>query len=672
LRKQLEKYCLFILLIAIGSHSFAQEKNKSMARYQIDAKRLGVYPYDKDALPRSREFIRLDSTYYVGWMLEGLYRYEHSGDYLGFKNAIPPLEKAYRLLEKDFGSVIKQIFSSATYYSQNSRVFDDMHSIAEALEQSYNTIERPDSTMSLMNKLEKYNFQKDYFDINCTRAWTYHRFRFYTSKDFSFLGNSIEENEKLAFKACFQQIHDIKKNEEANNQWFGWGQAGQDLLTVYHYLAIFHDYNQNYDSSEYYYNRLIDGGRVSWANYAHFSEEQGRFSDAFDAYLKPQYHRKYSLDEEDYYLPSILIYGARTKDAIRGCNMTLTTKGSVPGFGWYSMALARSYLYDAQLDSAEFYLDKAANFKELHINTTLTQSQYDFSVNLLKIQLLERKIQLIRFFDPGWWYSPTDLYKTFMLKLEKLMLEYAVVTALSNNPERDRLIYNLFCGESTVTFDESIYLLKDFSPPFFISKYEDYLAGDKRKRIHRYFKYAIAKFTYEDGEEELSARKCEEILNAHYFKEGNIESDPDVMDKALERLLSARLFEILSLQNEETANGDLYRNHFFEEFPQLVPFSGVKMKMNITFSGMRDEIVNQVIEELGDCNIEIITQEGIPKADVMFTKKGKYYEAVVNVLNPNGVETIVNRQILFKNPDNIGKELALSLFGKGGAVKMEK
>ncbi len=31
-------------------------------RYEIDAKRMGVNYYDKDALPRSREFIRLDST----------------------------------------------------------------------------------------------------------------------------------------------------------------------------------------------------------------------------------------------------------------------------------------------------------------------------------------------------------------------------------------------------------------------------------------------------------------------------------------------------------------------------------------------------------------------------------------------------------------------------------
>jgi len=56
----------------------------------------------------------------------------------------------------------------------------------------------------------------------------------------------------------------------------------------------------------------------------------------------------------------------------------ITESGSTPGFGWYNIALARGYLYDGQLDSCEAALDKAANFKELHIGTTLTQTQYDF------------------------------------------------------------------------------------------------------------------------------------------------------------------------------------------------------------------------------------------------------------------------------------------------------
>src|SRR5690349_15711610 len=87
-------YCLLL----IANYSSAQySRSKAQARYEIDAKRQGVAPTDKDALPRSREFLRLDSTYYVGWMYEGMYKYDRSTDYLGYRNAIVPLQKAFDL-----------------------------------------------------------------------------------------------------------------------------------------------------------------------------------------------------------------------------------------------------------------------------------------------------------------------------------------------------------------------------------------------------------------------------------------------------------------------------------------------------------------------------------------------------------------------------------------------
>ena len=82
-------------------------RNKAQARYEIDAKRQGVGPTDKDALPRSREFLRLDSTYYVGWMYEGMYKYDRSTDYLGYKNAVIPLQKAFDLLDKDYSKTFR-------------------------------------------------------------------------------------------------------------------------------------------------------------------------------------------------------------------------------------------------------------------------------------------------------------------------------------------------------------------------------------------------------------------------------------------------------------------------------------------------------------------------------------------------------------------------------------
>ena len=73
--------------------------------------------------------------------------------------------------------------------------------------------------------------------------------------------------------------------------------------------------------------------------------------------------------------------------------------------------MARSYLYNGQLDSCEKAIEKAAQFKELHLATTLGQAQYDFAVNVVKLMLVNQKIERIKFFNTGWWYSITDLLK---------------------------------------------------------------------------------------------------------------------------------------------------------------------------------------------------------------------------------------------------------------------
>src|SRR5678810_669387 len=102
------------------------------------------------------------------------------------------------------------------------------------------------------------------------------------------------------------------------------------------------------------------------------------------------------------------------------CNDIIAANGSTPGFGWYNIALARGYLYDAQLDSAEAALNKAANFKELHIGTTLTQSQYDLSINLLRIQLYDKKIDQEKFLNKGWWYTFSSLANIASYKAQKM------------------------------------------------------------------------------------------------------------------------------------------------------------------------------------------------------------------------------------------------------------
>ena len=476
----------------------------------------------------------------------------------------------------------------------------------------------------------------------------------------------------MAFLCCYKQIEHIKKNKAINEQWYGPGQDRQDLLTVYHYLALLHNYNQNYDSSQYYYNLLIQGDRVSWGNYANMKHETVNLDEAAFYYKKFENAGSDALRESNYYLPTLYTYDAKPKEGIALSRQTIAQRGSTPGFGWYNIALARSYLYDGQLDSCDFFLTKASNFKEVHIGTTLTQSQYEFTINLLRIQLLDKRAALIKFYNSGWWYSPGDLLSMLSLKLEKLLLEYALANALAYNPERKRIVYDLFCAEATVSYDESFYLLKNFNLNYFKQKYDLYSATDPRERAHRYFDLFVAKFDYLNGNEEKAEGICKKLLDETVNDPNSAGNPKNAFEYQHEKLFLARVYEILALQNEET-NKIEYQNRLYEEYPQLIPFSGLRMKMSLQVEGAGDDLTKEVVKDLKDCSIDFVENgQDVPQASIRFTKMEKYYQAVINVTAANGRQIVTNSQTMFKAANNTGKELVLRLFDKGGAVMFDE
>ncbi|MDQ6763837.1 MAG: hypothetical protein M3015_14580, partial [Bacteroidota bacterium] len=177
------KFTNFIRIIIIFiTLTFSLCKNaaaqNSAARYEIDAKRVGVNFYDKDALPRSREFIRLDSTYYVGWYYEGMYKFDHAADYLGYKNCIPSLKKSLSLFERNYKNNFKEIFTPGSY---NVAQVDAIQ-MCNALYDSYSNIEQPDSAMWLLEKVRSWNTGNDFMEYNIKAAWTIHRNRYYLHK----------------------------------------------------------------------------------------------------------------------------------------------------------------------------------------------------------------------------------------------------------------------------------------------------------------------------------------------------------------------------------------------------------------------------------------------------------------------------------------------------------
>jgi hypothetical protein len=96
--------------------------------------------------------------------------------------------------------------------------------------------------------------------------------------------------------------------------------------------------------------------------------------------------------------------------------------------------------------------------------------------------------------------------------------------------------------------------------------------------------------------------------------------------------------------------------------------------MKLITNGVDDEQTKKVIKELKNCDIQWIDNidATTPVADIAFIKKGDKYEATVNVKSGLNKRTVINEKMVFKNTVGAGKELALRLFGKSGAIIFEK
>ncbi len=626
---------LFSFILTV-SCSFATAQFNA-ARYEIDAKRLGVNFADKDALPRSREFIRLDSTYYVGWLYEGMFKYDRAADYLGYKNCIAPLRKTFFLFEKNYHNNLKNVIS--TYgYPRN-----DIVQLCYALYDSYSNIEEPDSAMWLLNRIQSWNTGIDFMEYHIKAAWTIHRNRYILHK-YSFLKNTVLENEQLALHHLYTAM------------------AEGDGNAVF-YLAIIHNYLLNIDSTAYYYDWLRQIGGFSYNNYAHFQNTLGNFAEAINNFEKDMYAYDKRLIEAYYFLPTLFINSGRSKYAIDETNDIISTNGSTPGFGWYNIALARSYLYNGQLDSSQKAIDKAAQFKEVHIGTTLGQTQYEFAINTIKLLLTKNKIARIKFLNSGWWYSLKDLSEISGLTGQEFLLKFALVSELAGNPERELVVYNIFASENVIGFDEILTLLENISPSYFEKIYQKKEITEKRKNIVRYMQLFYGEFAYENGDYGQSQSTFENILNTA------------LLDTAHEKLFIARLYQSLARSynhEDESAKANEMKYDFFGEYPQLLPFSGFSIKMNLS-TNADNSFEKGIVKDLKGCDIDFTDEDGmnIPKAVINFSRLKNKYEVDFSVTDNMGKFIVPLKKMYFKKADGVGKELALRLCGVDGPIEFE-
>lgn len=658
-------FVLAVILLFAGSISRAQMQAplrgpNAAKRYEINAKRMGTNMFSEDALPRSREFKRIDSTYYVGWMYEGVYKYDHAADYLGFKNASVPLERALRLMERDFRPELRTRTSDLMTYYPVYFYHYEYTTIAFFLMMCYNNMEEPEKTFELLRRVQKWNFQSDYFnmDIYNHMAWLVHRHRYHTSAQYSFLENSIDENEQLANRYLDSQLRRVAINKRLNSQIFRPGYEQNEKLSVYHYKSILNSYALKIDSAAYYYNLMRNSAIFPHNNYATFRAICGDFREAEKEYEEAmeQDSGDKRLKEWAYYTSILDLYKAQPEKSAQLMRDMIKANGSTPGFGWYNIALARALHYNGKMSESERYIKKAAEFKELHIGTTLTQAHYDFSTQMVKLLNVNADIERQKFENKNWWYNPVALAKVAGATADKYSQQFLIINQFAQNPERDRVVYKLFSTESTISWDEVWYLIRDFSTQFFITRFERELQRDERRYIHKYFKYFIARLHLKLDNHEEARRLLDDILQ---------NSDIDV---EYEKLFLARVYQAQAECAEERDDDAAYAtwmSRMYSEFPQLIPFSGMRMDMQLHVSGDGGNIISR----LKDCNINWVNDPAVPQVFVSLTKVDKGYKVQYSVSDSKR-NVVVKQNTFFTENSAVesgsaGVNLAYRLFNVG-------
>jgi hypothetical protein len=414
----------------------------------------------------------------------------------------------------------------------------------------------------------------------------------------------------------------------------------------------------------YYFNLMKAVGRLPHNNFATFRSIIGDFKTADEEYkiaamMDPPDKR---LQEWAYYSTILDIYKGKPKSGALMARNMIKAAGSTPGYGWYNIALARCMLYDGQISEADRYVDKAAGFKELHIGTTLGQSHYDFSIQLLKLISKDQSWQMDRFEHSNWWYNPNVLLSMARKLSEKYLQQFLIINQFAQNPERDRVIYKLFSTESTVSWDEVWYLVHDFSNKYFANIFRNAAQADNRPLIRKYFALFVARLQMQQGNYTAARSALDKLL-----RDPNI--DPDYEKLFIARIYQAEAECASELKNEGAQNDWLYR--MYQEYPQLVPFTGMQMNMRLHINGEVDPAVEK---RLRACNIHWVTSTGIPAPDayITFTHTGNKKDITYYVLDKSGNFLVQKQAFAWQKPDETATSLAYRLFNIGGKEPEEE
>lgn len=565
-----------------------QHPKNATIRNNINQQKSDFYIDSKDILVQARKLKRLDSTYYVPWMLEGLYFQSHAADIIGFKKAAASLKKAYALITKDYDRYLKKRTSDIFEYFPVYELQGDFAKIADALVDAYSYQEFPDSAFLIASDYGKYNLQYEFNLINLnTKAWLVHRNRMFTQKKFDFLKSNVTENEQLAHAYLDSSLVKINKDKALNQNFFQPNYTSYLYYSVYHYKAILYGYSLDIDSALHYYQLMEKENYFSNNNFGNLQMVRGNFSASLRYYnlAKQNEGSEKQLKEWAYFSSMLHLFDNKPQKSVDDMLEMIKSVGSTPGYGWYNIALARALNYGGNVVDINRYLKKAEQFKETHIGTTLGETHYATSVALVKYHTLTNQIAWYKFAHKGWWYKPKHLWKLAKLKLQKTIQHYRIINLLKDNPERDAVLYSLFATESTVTWDEVLSSLDGLSSNYFLDYYQRKEKEDPRQAIKSYFKYAQAKILLNKAKYEEALRMIQELKN-------------EILDEPFELLFRAK---ILILENNVLTKLGKSSEVAFQNnlellfiYPQLLPFNNQVIKIGLNDISVSDEVLAEL------------------------------------------------------------------------------
>lgn len=565
------------LLLFCSARVFAQDPE---TRRLIDLDRRSIAFSSQEAMEKSREYIRKDSTYYIGYMYMGGYLFNRANDEKGFRQAITWLQKAFDLIERDYDKELRTRTNDLVTYFAVGPVQNDYTYIGNWLEGAYQNVEEAQKAYEVLTHIKDRDLQ---FELAVeswnTLAWLYHRNRMYTSERFPFLKNSVEENDSMAYACLDSAIAKTNRDNVINNGLFDPTLLNARYYYTYHYKVILFTYDFELDSADFYYEILLNSGYYSSNNYANYMYMKGEFAIAEQFYMEAE-DRDNSTEKhtrEYFYMRGLLeVYRAAPQRADSLLSAVIEKDGFTPGYGWHCIALSRALMYEGLTTVSQRKLNSAARFEELHIGTTWGQEQYNLSVATLNYVNALRFEGEYYFENNQWyfWFNPWNWYRAIEYKIKVHHFRLIMVSLVAANPERAEVIYPLFSSENLLGWDESWQMLEGFSNSYFIDLYEEMLENDPRPGVANYIRFVLAKLYISDGDEDAAR----EQLDIIYMNTGG------GVRMEFDNMLYARTCEALA----QITSGDesqTWLQQCYDVYPQLVPFSGEQLEFRVMVDG---------------------------------------------------------------------------------------